>query len=130
MFERLPELVNDNALLRHRGRHLTTAFLAQASERTWLVEVHKGEIADVRTGPFVMPRWTFALRAEQDAWDAFWEPVPRPRCHDLMAMIKFRTLRAEGDLYPFMSNLLWFKSVLATPRTLHPSTASNEESPA
>jgi hypothetical protein len=34
-----------------------------------------------------------------------------------MAMIKFRRLRAEGDLYPFMSNLLYFKEVLACPRT-------------
>lgn len=36
--------------------------------------------------------------------------------HDLMAMLKFRTLRIEGDQHPFMANLLYFKDVLASVR--------------
>jgi hypothetical protein len=128
MFERLPELVNHDAGLRHRGRHVSTTFLAEAGERAWLVEIHKGEIVSVREGPFVMPRWAFALRADEGTWRRFWQPVPPPGSHDIMALIKFRTLRAEGDLYPLMANLLWFKSVLAAPRSLHPAaTATTEE---
>jgi hypothetical protein len=31
-------------------------------------------------------------------------------------MIRRRALRVEGNLQPFMANLLWFKDVLAAPR--------------
>ena len=36
--------------------------------------------------------------------------------HDLMAMVKRRHLQLEGDVYPFMSNLLYFKGVMAALR--------------
>ena len=39
--------------------------------------------------------------------------VPPPGYHDLMAMLKFGTLRIEGNLHPFMSHLLYFKDLLA-----------------
>ena len=57
-----------------------------------------------------------ALRASADAWNEFWEPQPKPGFHDLMAMVKSRTLRIEGDQHPFMANLLYFKDVLASLR--------------
>jgi hypothetical protein len=118
MLHRLPALVNDDDRLVERGRFVNTTFLVEVGPQAWLVAVSHGRVADVTPGPFVMPRWTFALRASEETWEKFWSPNPPPGFHDLMAMIKFRTLRAEGDLYPFMSNLLWFKAVLATPRSL------------
>jgi hypothetical protein len=127
VFNRLPELVNEDARIRRRGRYVSTTFLAQAGERSWLIRVDRGRVDDVREGPFVMPRWTFALRAEPETWAAFWQPVPAPGFHDLMAMIKFKTLVAEGDLYPLMSNLLWFKDLLSAPRRLSTTPAATQE---
>jgi hypothetical protein len=63
-----------------------------------------------------MPRWTFALRAPRDAWEAFWQPVPPPGFHDLIAMMKIGALEVEGDQHPFMANLRYFKDLLALPR--------------
>ena len=62
-------------------------------------------------GLCVMPSWTFALRASDEEWTKFWSP-PRPGSHDLMALIKRRVLKAEGDLQPFMANLRYFKEAL------------------
>jgi hypothetical protein len=81
-----------------------------------LIRVHEGRIESVRQGPFVMPRWTFALRASTEAWSEFWQPQPKPGFHDLMAMLKFRTLKIEGDQYPLMCNLQYLKDVLVTLR--------------
>ena len=67
-------------------------------------------------GPFVMPRWTFALRASEEAWATFWQPVPPPGFHDLIAMLKTRALKLEGDQHPFFANLRYFKELLALPR--------------
>ena len=66
----------------------------------------------IQPGPHVMPRWSFALVAGEDAWQRFWAPAAQPRFHDLMAMVKFKTLRVEGDPSIFMSNLLYFKELV------------------
>jgi hypothetical protein len=116
MLGNLEERVNGNAWLVHRGRYLDTQFLFEAGPDAWLVRIHAGRVESVQAGPFVMPSWTFAFRAEVDTWRKFWEPEPRPGFHDLLAMLKFGTLKIEGDPYPFMSNLLYFKDVLGTLR--------------
>lgn len=117
MFAHIPALVNDDAALRHRGRFVSTEILIESGSEQHLLSIDRGEVI-VTPGPFVSPRWQFALRAAPEQWQRFWLPVPPPGSHDLMAMIKFKTLVAEGDLHPFMANLLWFKDVLAAPRRL------------
>jgi hypothetical protein len=56
------------------------------------------------------------LRAPREAWQTFWQKLPPPGFNDLFALFKRGLLRIEGDLHPFMANLLYFKDVLATPR--------------
>ena len=116
MIETLPERVNANAWLVHRGRFVDTQCLIDVGETPWLMQIQAGRITSLQRGPFVMPRWTFALRASSETWSAFWEEHPAPGFHDLMAMIKSRALRLEGDQHPFMANLLYFKEVLAAAR--------------
>ena len=35
---------------------------------------------------------------------------------DVFALVKQKLMRVEGDIHPFMANLLYFKDVLAAPR--------------
>lgn len=114
--ERIAELANNDSWLVHRGRTLDTTFLLGVGDTDYLVRIHRGRVDAVAEGPFVQPRWTFTLRASQEAWNTFWLPVPPPGGHDLFAMIKNRTLRLEGDQYPFMAHLRYFKELLALPR--------------
>jgi hypothetical protein len=114
--ERLAELSNANAWLVHRGRHLNVVFLIEVGSTQYLVRIHRGRIEAIDKGPLVMPRWMFALRASEEAWNTFWTPVPPPGFHDLIAMLKVRALRIEGDQHPFMANLRYFKDLLALPR--------------
>jgi hypothetical protein len=44
------------------------------------------------------------------------QPIPKPGFHDVMAMLKLKHLKMEGDLYPLMSHLLYFKDILASVR--------------
>jgi len=112
----LADAVNADARLVQHARHLHTVLLLETGDVAHLISIASGRIAHVQRGPFVMPRWQFALRAAAEDWAQFWTPKPPPGYHDLMALIKFRRLRVEGDLYPFMSHLLYFKTVLAYPR--------------
>ena len=112
MIERLKDKVNDDAALIRRGRFLTTTFLIEVGSAQWLVSIVGGRIASIARGPFVMPSWSFALRAPEVEWDKFWSPRPQPGSNDLMALIKRRVLKAEGDLHVFMANLRYFKETL------------------
>jgi hypothetical protein len=114
--ERLGEMANADAWLVHRGRFLDVTFLIEAGGEAFLVRIHRGRIEAIVKGPHVMPRWTFALGGPRDAWIAFWQPVPPPHFHDLIAMIKIGALKLEGDQHPFMANLRYFKDLLALPR--------------
>jgi hypothetical protein len=112
VIERLMASVNDDPALVWRGRFLTTRFLIEVGSMQWLVSIVDGRIASVMKGPFVMPSWSFALRAPQQEWQQFWAADPRPGSNDLMALIKRRVLKAEGDLHVFMANLRYFKEIL------------------
>jgi len=114
--EQLPQIVDANERLVWRGRYVDTAFLIEAGDDAWLVKITCGRVVSVTPVGRVMPSWTFALRASREAWEQFWQADPPPGYHDLMAMVKYRTLRLEGDLHPFMSNLLYFKDVMASLR--------------
>ena len=116
VLDQLAELVNDDAGLVRRGRYMTTTFLVETGATAWLVSVHEGRVTRVERGPFLMRAWSFAVRASEDAWRRFWEPVPAAGWHDLFAMTKGGHATVEGDLKPLMANLRYVKDVLAKPR--------------
>ena len=113
MLEALKERVNEDAGLVRRGRFLTTTFLLQSGETSWLVSIFEGRVVSVTRGPFVMPSSAFALRASEAEWAKFFLSKPPPGSNDLMALIRRKVLKAEGDLQVFMAHLRYFKEALA-----------------
>ena len=113
MIETLKARVNADEALVRRGRFLTTTFLIEIGPAAWLIQIFEGRVVSVTSGPFVMPSSTFALRAPEAEWQKFWLSRPPPGSNDLMALIKRRVLKAEGDLHVFMANLRYFKEALA-----------------
>lgn len=113
MLEALKERVNEDAGLVRRGRYLTTTFLLQSGETSWLVSIFEGRIISVTRGPFVMPSSAFALRSSEVEWTKFFLAKPPPGSNDLMALVRRKVLKAEGDLQVFMAHLRYFKEALA-----------------
>jgi hypothetical protein len=118
MIERLPELVNDDAVLLRRGRYLDLDILIEISAAPYYVSIAAGRIARLDRGPLLMRSWALAFRGPEDAWRQFWQPFPPPHFHDIFALAKAGQLRIEGDVHPLMANLLYFKDMLAAPRRL------------
>ena len=113
MIEALQARVNDDEALVRRGRYLTTTFLLEVGQTAWLISIFEGKVMSVTSGPFVMPSSSFALRAPEQEWQKFWSVRPPPGSNDLMALIKRRVLKADGNLQIFMANLRYFKEALA-----------------
>jgi len=120
MIEQLKERVNADTGLVRRGRFLTTTFLLEVGETAFLISIFEGRIAAVTRGPFVMPSSVFALRAPAAEWEKFWSERPPPGSNDLLALIRRRVLKAEGELQVFMAHLRYFKEALAK---LRPASA-------
>jgi hypothetical protein len=116
MLDTLAGRVNGDPNLVRRGKHVTTTFLIAIDSADHLIRVAEGRIVSITPGPFITPNYSFALRASRDSWDKLWSPKPIPGFTDIFALVKKKLLRIEGDLHPFMSNLLYFKGVLAAPR--------------
>jgi len=117
-FARLPDLVAGDAWLAHRGRHLTTECLVEIGAVPFYAGIVAGRLVAIERGPRLMHAWRFAVRAPAAAWLAFWQPLPAPGAHDLLALVKRGSMRLEGDLAPLMANLQYFKDLLAAPRRL------------
>lgn len=116
MLENLQHGVNRKDALVRRGRFVDVTMMIEIGATPWLVRIVEGRVASIAKGPFVMPSWTFALRATEDTWATFWREDPPPGLHDIMALIKKRLLRVDGDIHIFMANLRYFKEALATVR--------------
>jgi hypothetical protein len=116
MLEKIAPLVNADADLVRRGRFVDTTFMVALGDIDYLLRIQEGRVTKVTQGPFITPDYSFALRAKRDVWEKFWQPLPPIGFTDIFALIKQKLMRVEGDLHPFMANLLYFKDVLAAPR--------------
>jgi hypothetical protein len=119
LIERVNALRMGDDRLAAQGRLVRVKMLIGAGDQAAVVTIVDGTVTAVaNANELVMPAWTFALRASDDEWAQFWEPAPRPGHHDLFALLRRKQLRIEGDIHPFMSNLFYFKALLALPRVV------------
>jgi hypothetical protein len=116
MIDKIASLVNADARLIQRGRFVDTTFMIAIDGADTLIRIQEGRVTKVTPGPFITPNYSFALRAPRGVWEKFWQPLPPLGFTDIFALVKQKLMRVEGDIHPFMANLLYFKDVIAAPR--------------
>lgn len=116
MFERLIETAGPDTELARRGRSLSARLLLRAGSDETLITIDRGAVIDLQNGPLLMPSYDVAIEATAQEWRAFLKPIPAPGHHDVMALIRRGAMRFSGNLHPLMSNLLYFKLLLASLR--------------
>ena len=116
MIDKIAGLVDADARLVHRGRFVDTTFMIAIDDDCTLLRVQEGKVIKVTRGPFITPDYSFCLRASRNVWEKFWQPLPPRGFTDVFALVRTKLMQIEGDLHPFMANLLYFKDVIAAPR--------------
>ena len=116
MFKSLIEKNERRSELSIMAQYLNTCFIISTVDDEYLVKIEKGIVTNVEEGPFVMPSYTFKLTASKEEWFKFLQTTPQPGSHDIIAMLRRKVLKFEGDLLPLMSHLLYFKFLLASLR--------------
>lgn len=115
MIKELPALVNGNEALVRRGRWTDADMLLEIGPRGWIVRIRAGRV-QLAPVEYRVTSWDFAIRGTEDAWRAFWSPVPPPRRHDISALVREGSMRLDGDLDLMMANFLYLKLMLETLR--------------
>ena len=123
MFKSLIDSNEKRSQLSMMAQYLNTCFMISTIENEYLVNIEKGVVKNVEEGPFVMPSYVFKLTAPKNEWLKFLQQTPQPGSHDIIAMLRRKVLKFEGDLHPLMSHLLYFKLLLAS---LRPAESKNE----
>jgi hypothetical protein len=123
MFKSLIDNNEKRSQLSMMAQYLNTCFMISTIENEYLVNIEKGVVKNVEEGPFVMPSYVFKLTAPKNEWLKFLQQTPQPGSHDIIAMLRRKVLKFEGDLHPLMSHLLYFKLLLAS---LRPAESKNE----
>jgi len=118
MIEHLQRLVNSDPALVRRGRWTNADLLLEIGDQGHVLAIRAGRIEAVTPVETRVSRWDFAIRGTAEDWAEFWKPMPKPRHHDLIALIREGKMRFEGDIDLLMANLLYLKLVLETPRRL------------
>ncbi|MGI9412549.1 MAG: hypothetical protein ACR2PM_02710 [Hyphomicrobiales bacterium] len=117
MIENLAEFVNGNDALVRRGRFVECAILVGVGEVDYIVRIDRGRVSDVRRRGISIESGRFTIRAPAKVWREHWQPMPKRDHHDLFSMLAAGLAHIDGDLLPFMQNLLYFKDLLAAPRS-------------
>jgi len=90
--------------------------LVQFGEQSVLLRVRSGVLVSCDQNLPPLQSWDVAIKADEDVWLAFWQAVPEPGWHDILALRKRAMMRIEGRLQPLMANLQYVKDLLAAPR--------------
>jgi hypothetical protein len=116
MFSSIPARLEADPALLSRGRFLDCDCRFGLTGRAFFVSIRRGRIVEMTNQPALMRSWRFSFSASAAAWSEYWQPMPKPGWHDLLALTKRGEAVLEGDLHPFMTHLQYFKDLLALPR--------------
>ena len=118
-FESIPEHVNRNAHLVHRGRFLNAQLKISIDSACWLMEIREGKITSLTQKFPLFQTADLVISASGEAWAALWEKFPKAGWHDIFALHKRGAMRIEGESHVLFAHLQYLKDVLNTPRQFH-----------
>lgn len=115
-FEAIPELVNGDHALVHRGRYLAADIKVGVGASHYMLYIRNGAIQSISQQPPLFAAADLVFQATEEAWQALWEECQRPGWHDIFALTKRGAMRVEGDPHMLFAHLQYLKDVLTTPR--------------
>lgn len=118
-FESIQHQVNADHGLVHRGRYLTASIKVFVGDLPYMLNIRSGEIHSISRQWPLFATADLIIQATEEAWEALWEPYPRPGWHDLFALTKRGVMRIEGNSHVLFAHLQYLKDVLNAPRRIH-----------
>jgi hypothetical protein len=108
--ERWQSLVNQDSVTKVIGRHFTADFFLDFGSAAYVVSFCNGAMTRVTSDIGPETTYQFSLRAPQESWSKFIQPMPPPMYNDIWAMAHplHGRLKLEGDVKVMWQNLRAF----------------------
>ena len=87
------------------AKYYTCSFMFDMGSAKVIIEMHDGKVKNINTKPAPLDPYDFALRASEDTWREFGQPVPKPMYHGIWSASFLRDLKIEGNHLILMQNL-------------------------
>lgn len=98
------EVVNADPEMTLHGRDaFDENFVVVVGEEPHLIEMHKGEVQDVRT-PALDDAWSFSIVGGRDAWEEFIQEVPSAHHNELFASFYRTAVKGEDGYFDLAGN--------------------------
>ena len=99
-----------------RARQVNLDLLLQFGQVPALVKIRNGQVAQILEMTIPLQSSDFSIRGTEQGWTKFWNKVPEPGWHDILALAKRKEFCIEGNLQPLMANLQFIKDLLSASR--------------
>ncbi len=110
-YQTLIENLNDDPELSRRGKFYSTRLAIWDGDTCTNFEIEDGRVVDINNED--NQQAVFKFIAGRDVWEKFREAEPPPGFHDLSAMIDRGHLKIEGDVRPWLFNMLYIKRLIS-----------------
>ena len=110
MFDAFRKVVNADPTLSRLGRYYSVHFTLSIDQQSWHFDVQDGALVSLSTESDNLA--AFVLTLDANSWEEFGKPAPAPGYHDISAMIDQRHARLSGDLFPWLANMTFVKSII------------------
>lgn len=109
-------MANSDKQLLRLGRLASLSLCIRINDTPFYLVIDNGRLERIDTGPFHLRHADLELSASWDNWQRFFQPVPPPGFHDILAMSSYFHLRVTGNQHLLREHLAYLKHLLALPR--------------
>ncbi|QFU84324.1 alpha/beta fold hydrolase [Natronorubrum aibiense] len=103
-WEDYQSVVNSDPEMELHGRNaFDENFLLGIGEEHFLIDVHDGEVQDVRT-PGLDDAWSFGVVGRREAWEEFVSEVPSPHHNEVFASFYRTAVKGEEGYFDLIGN--------------------------
>lgn len=103
--DKYESITNSDQTIAAMAKYYSCSFMFDMESCKVIIEMHDGKVKHINTNPGPLDAYDFALRASEQTWREFSQPIPRPMFHGIWSASFRRDLKIEGNHLVLMQNL-------------------------
>ncbi len=103
--DKYESITNSDQTIAAMSKYYSCSFMFDMETCKVIIEMHDGKVKHINTDPGPLDAYDFALRASEQTWREFSQPVPKPMYHGIWSASFRKDLKIEGNHLVLMQNL-------------------------
>ena len=103
--DKYESITNSDQTIAAMAKYYSCSFMFDMESCKVIIEMHDGKVKHININPGPLDAYDFALRASEQTWREFSQPIPKPMFHGIWSASFRRDLKIEGNHLVLMQNL-------------------------